>query len=138
MVAQAGSDLLLKVGDGAATEAFTTVGGIRTTSLTFNKETVDITSISSTGRWRELLAGAGVRSAEMSGAGVFIDDAQVETIRGYFFAETIANYQMIIPDFGTVEGAFEITSMEFAGEYNGEVTQSISLASAGVLTWTAA
>lgn len=138
MVAQAGSDLLLKVGDGAGTETFATVGGIRTTSLTFNKETVDITNQSSTGRWRELLAGAGVRSAEMSGAGVFIDDAQVETIRGYFFAETIANYQMIIPDFGTVEGAFEITSFEFAGEYNGEVTQSISLASAGVLTFTAA
>ncbi len=32
---------------------------------------------------------------------------------------------MIIPDFGTVAGPFQITSLEFAGEHNGELTTSL-------------
>jgi len=101
MAAQPGKDLLIKVGDGEASEAFTTIGGLRTKRIAFNDETVDVTHSGSTGRWRELLAGAGVRSAEVSGDGVFIDDATAETLRGYFFAGTIANYEIVIPDFGT-------------------------------------
>jgi TP901-1 family phage major tail protein len=49
----------------------------------------------------------------------------------------VKSYQIVIPDFGTVEGAFQITSLEFAGEYNGEVTYELSLESAGALTFTA-
>ena len=44
---------------------------------------------------------------------------------------------MIIPDFGIVEGPFQITAIEYAGTYNGEATYELSLASAGVLTFTA-
>ncbi len=45
---------------------------------------------------------------------------------------------MIIPDFGTVEGAFQITSIEYAGSYNGEATYEMILASAGALDFVAA
>ena len=47
------------------------------------------------------------------------------------------NYQIVIPAFGTVQGAFQITSLEFAGEHNGEVTYNMSIESAGALTFTA-
>ncbi|MEC7962775.1 MAG: phage major tail protein, TP901-1 family, partial [Pseudomonadota bacterium] len=62
MVAQNGKDLLIKVdltGDGQ----FETLAGLRATRMSFNAESVDVTSLDSTGGWRELLAGAGVRSA---------------------------------------------------------------------------
>ncbi len=138
MAAQKGLDLLVKIGDGEASEAFTAFGGIRSNSISFNSETVDITNVGSTDRWRELLAGAGVKSASVSGSGVFVDDAQDETARGYFFAGTIPNFEIVIPDFGTVSGPFQITTLDYNGEHNGEATYSVTLESAGELTWAAA
>ena len=50
---------------------------------------------------------------------------------------TFTNYQFLIPDFGTLTGAFQITSLEYAGEHNGEVTYSLSFESAGYITYAA-
>lgn len=137
MVAQAGKQLLIKVGDGAGPEVFTTVAGLRSNSISINKETVDITNKGSTGQWRELLGGAGVKSVSVSGSGVFLDDASEETVRADIFSDAITNYQILVPDFGTFTGAFEVTSIEYAGEYNGEATYSLSLESAGVIAFAA-
>ena len=59
-------------------------------------------------------------------------------MRQAFFDGAVKDYQIVIPDFGTVEGPFQITSLEFAGEHNGEVTYELSLESAGALTFAAA
>ena len=45
MAAQKGSALLMKIGDGASPEAFTTIGGMRSTSMTLNDEMVAYNSI---------------------------------------------------------------------------------------------
>jgi TP901-1 family phage major tail protein len=135
MSAQKGKDLLIKIGDGSG---YTTVAGLRTRRLAFNAETVDITHAESANRWRELLDGAGVKRASVSGRGLFKDAASDELVRGTFFDGAVKDYQVVIPDFGTVAGAFQITSLEFAGEHNGEVTFDLSLESAGELTFTAA
>lgn len=136
MVAQNGKDLLIKVDmDGAGT--FQTFAGLRATRISFNAEQVDVTSLESVGGWRELLAGAGMKSAALSGSGVFKDDATDERARSIFFAGDIPRFQVIIPDFGTVEGPFQIGSIEYAGSFNGEATYELSLASAGALTFTA-
>jgi TP901-1 family phage major tail protein len=135
MSAQKGKDLLIKIDDGAG--GFATVAGLRTRRLAFNAETVDITHAESANRWRELLDGAGVKRASLSGRGLFKDAATDELMRATFFAGAVKNYQVVIPDFGTVAGAFQITSLEFAGEHNGEVTFDLSLESAGELTFTA-
>ena len=137
MAAQKGKDVLLKIGDGGAPEAFTTIGGLRTKSLALNAAAVDITHSESAGRWRELLAGAGVRSASVTGAGVFRDDAADETVRAAFFNQTIANWQVIIPDFGTIEGPFQIANLDYAGAFDGEATLGLTLESAGALNFTA-
>ena len=42
-----------------------------------------------------------------------------------------------IPDFGVVEGRFQITALEYSGNHNGEATYSLSLASAGALEFVA-
>jgi len=134
MAAQKGKDLLIKIADGGG---FTTVAGLRTRRIAFNAETVDVTHAESAGRWRELLEGAGVRRASVSGRGLFRDAASDALMRQTFFNGTIANFQIVVPDFGTIAGAFQLASLEFAGEHNGEVTYEMTLESAGELTFAA-
>lgn len=136
MAAQKGKDLLLRV-DSTGTGSFATVAGLRSRSISFNAETVDITHADSAGEWRELLAGAGVKSARIAGAGIFKDAASDATIRAYVFDGTIRNWQVVIPDFGTVEGLFQIGSFELSGRHDGEVAFELTLESAGELTFTA-
>ena len=84
MVAQNGKDLLIKVDiDGGGN--FMTLAGLRASRISFNAESVDITNVESSGGWRELLSGAGVRSATITGAGVFKDDATDARARSIFF-----------------------------------------------------
>jgi TP901-1 family phage major tail protein len=133
MPAQKGKDLLIKIDDGA--QGFVTVAGLRTRQLAFNTETVDVTNSESAGRWRELLAGVGVRHAGITGSGVFKDEASDARLRQVFFDGDIRTYQVIVPDFGRIEGAFQITSLEYRGEHTGEVTFEIAFESAGALSF---
>lgn len=136
MGAQNGKDLLIKVdmtGDGQ----FETLAGLRATRISFNAESVDVTSLESQGGWRELLAGAGVRSASISGSGIFRDETTDERARQLFFDGITPMFQVVIPDFGIVEGAFQVTTLDYAGSHNGEATYELSLASAGALSFTA-
>ena len=134
MSAQKGKDLLIKIGNGGDPETFTTVAGLRATTLAFNAQTVDITNADSANAWRELLD-AGVKSATLSGNGVFKDAASDEALRAAFFNQTLPNFQIVIPNFGTVTGPFKITSLQYDGPHDGEVKISLSLASAGLLTF---
>lgn len=136
MTAQRGKDLLLKIGDGATPEAFTTVAGLKATSLAFNATTIDITNADSADMWRELL-NAGVKSAAITGSGVFKDAASDATLRSAFFNQTLSNWQIVIPSFGIVSGPFKLTQLHYEGPYDGEVKISLSLASAGALSFTA-
>jgi len=133
MGAQKGKDLLVKIHDGSS---YVTVAGLRGRRLAFNAELVDITHSESVDRWRELLAGAGVKRAAISGRGLFKDAASDALVRQAFFDGAIRDCQVIVPDFGIVAGAFQISALELAGEHNGEVTFDISLESAGALTFT--
>jgi len=136
MAAQNGKDLLIKI-DMNGAGLFETVAGLRATRISFNAESVDVTSLESQGGWRELLGGAGVKSASISGNGVFKDATTDERARQIFFDGVTPNFQVIVPAFGTVEGRFQITSLEYAGSHNGEATYEMALASAGALTFTA-
>ncbi|MBD3766100.1 MAG: phage major tail protein, TP901-1 family [Rhodobacterales bacterium] len=136
MAAQNGKDLLIKIdltGDGQ----FETMAGLRATRIAFNAETVEVTSLESAGGWRELLAGAGVKSAAISGAGVFRDANTDARARQIFFDGEVPRFQVIVPDFGVIEGPFQITAIEYAGSHNGEATYELTLASAGVLGFVA-
>ena len=135
MPAQKGKDLLIKIDDGAG--GFVTVAGLRARQLAFNAEAVDVTNAESAGRWRELLEGAGIKRAAIAGRGLFKDAATDALMRQTFFDGAVKSYQIVIPDFGTVEGAFQISSLEFAGEHNGEVTYELALESGGSLTFAA-
>jgi len=134
MVAQRGRDLLLKVdSDGLGT--FVTVAGLRTQTLAFNAQSVDITHMESAGHWRELLAGAGVKSARIAGSGIFKDAASDELVRASFFDGTILDWQIVLPEFGVVSGAFLISALEFSASHDGEVAFELALESAGHLSF---
>lgn len=136
MTAQNGKDLLIKVDlDGAGN--FQTLAGLRATRLSFNTETVDTTNALSSGQWRELLSGGGVKTASVSGSGVFLDDTTDERARQVFFDASTPDFQVIIPDFGIVEGAFQISSIEYSGQFDGEALYEMSLQSAGELQFLA-
>ncbi len=136
MAVQNGKDLLIKVdltGDGN----FESVAGLRATRISFNAESVDVTSLESAGGWRELLGGAGVKSAAISGSGIFRDADSDERTRQIFFDGETPDFQVVIPDFGIIEGPFQVTSIEYAGTHDGEATYELSLASAGRMIFTA-
>lgn len=135
MGAQPGSDVLLRI---ARDGAFVAVAGLRTKSIRFDARTVDVTDAESAGRWRELLADAGVRRASVAGSGLFKDAASDETIRSLFFGGGVARFQLVVPEFGTIEGPFLIAQLQYAGAYDGEATFEIALESAGELTFGAA
>lgn len=136
MAIQKGKDLLVKVQ--SAPGVFVTVAGLRSRALSFNAETVDVTHAESAGRWRELLAGAGAKRASVAGTGVFRDEASDALVRGLMFDGAIETFQIVIPDFGRVEGPFQITGLEFKGDHAGEMTFDLALESAGALAFTAA
>lgn len=135
MAIQRGKDLLLKLDDG--TGAFVTVAGLRSRRLAFSSDTVDVTTADSPDRWRELLAGAGVRRAHVTGAGVFRDAESDAAVRSVFFSGAIRAWQIVLPDFGTVEGPFLVAGLDFSGSHDGELTFELTLESAGALAFTA-
>lgn len=138
MAAQKGSALLLKIGASAAAAAasdtYTTVGGLRSTSISLNQETIDVTTKDSANA-RELLADAGVESVSISGSGVFTDATSEQTLQSVFGGANIPNFEIVLPDLGTYQGKFQITTLEYAGEYNGEMTYSITLESSGAVAF---
>ncbi len=137
MSGQKGRDVLIKIGDGETPEAFVTVAGIRAKTISLNARTVEGTSGESPGAWRELIAGAGVKSASVSGAGVFKDASSDALIQQTFFTQAARSFQLVIPDFGVLEGPFLVEALDYSGDHDGEAAFAITLASAGALTFEA-
>ena len=141
MAKQLGRALLVKIGDGEASEAFANLCGLNSKSLTINNTAIDVTTPDCTSPegalWTETLAG--LKNVSVSGDGFFEDsttEARMNTVA--MGADNKANFQVVVPDFGTYAGAFRITSLEFGGETEGGVTYSLSLESTGVITFAAA
>ncbi|RUT30996.1 phage major tail protein, TP901-1 family [Arsenicitalea aurantiaca] len=132
MAAQSGKDMLLKL-DRTGSGDFLTVAGLRTRAIAFNAASIDVTDAESAGRWRELLAGGGIKRAAVSGAGIFKDRESDAEIRALFFAGAIRDWQLILPGFGTISGPFQIVALEFSGDHAGEVVFELALESAGEL-----
>lgn len=129
MSAQSGRDMLLKLSDGA--NSFVTVAGLRSRHLAFNAANIDVTSADSAGRWRELLAGAGVRRMALSGSGIFRDETAHGIVRQVFFESAVRPWQIVIPRFGIVQAPFLIASLDYRAEHDAALMFDIALESAG-------
>jgi TP901-1 family phage major tail protein len=135
MAGQKGRDILLKISDGAG--AYVTLAGIRASRIQLSAALVDATSADSPEAWRELLAGAGAKTAKVTGRGVFKDAASDARMRAVFFAGETPDWQFILPDFGTLAGAFQVSELSWSGAHDGEAEFSVTLESAGLVSFEA-
>lgn len=130
MAAEKGSAFLLKISDNGSPVAFSTVGGMRTTSLAINSDMVDITNKES-GGWRALLSGAGVRTVSVTGSGIFTDSTAEQQVQSLALSGTINDYELVFESGDKFTGRFQVTQLEYAGDFNGERNYSLRLESAG-------
>lgn len=135
MAAKHGRDFLLKTGTGVGA---VTVAAMTTTSFSVNSEVIDATNKDSANRARELLEGSGVATMSVSAAGILQGGAQFGTLFNAVKMGTFDDYTLVFNGGDKIEGSFQITTLEAAGEMNGAQTYSISLENAGDFTFTAA
>lgn len=134
MSAAAGKDFLLQSGDGGSPEAFTTIGGLRSSAITINGENIDVTDQNS-GQWQELLSGAGISKVSISGSGVFNNTANEQAAITHCINKTINNFQIIDGTGKAFKGGFKISKLERKGDYKGAQEYSMSLESSGVVSY---
>lgn len=129
----AGKDLLLKIGDGASPEVFSTVAAQRSTAWSINNEQIDVTDKDDS-RWRKLIEG-GVRSMSLTASGLVNDHATYVLLTNMAAQGSIKNFQIVFADGMTFEGAFQLTTIEATGEHTDAQQYSTTLESAGDITF---
>jgi len=134
MAAQRGRDLLVKIAD--ENGDYKTIIGLRAKTLNLNAKAVDVTHSQSENAWRELLPGAGIKTLEISGNGIFQDSDSDAQMRAAFFSQAIQFLEVIIPNFGIIQGGFILTELSYAGRYDGETNYEMQLSSASEQTFT--
>lgn len=135
MAAQRGREVLIKV-DISGT--LTVLGGMRTKSLTINSEMVDISDSDSASQWRELLGGAGIKTMQIQGQGVFKDSAAEAQAVALALSGDLEGFSFYCPGLGTFSCECQVTSLEVSGEYNGQVNYNMTFESAGAVTFVGA
>ena len=140
MAKQLGRSMLIKI-DAADGLSYLPLAGLNSKSLTINNNPIDVTTpdASTPGGvlWTELLDG--VKNISVSGDGIFIDEAAELQLNAVAMASPPEDeFQIVVPSFGTFEGVFQVTSLDYGGETEGGQTFSLSLASNGAITFTAA
>ncbi len=113
-----------------------TIAGMRSTSMKINNEQCDVTD-KGTVPWRQLLD-AGVRSMELSGSGVYSDDASMDIFMADVLAGSIVTMLLISGRGDSFSGSYLVSGGERSGEYNGAEQYTMSFASADTITYTAA
>ncbi len=137
MPSQKGRDFLLKMGDGGAPEAFTSIGAARTNALVVNNNPVDDTAMGSNGV-QTMVADAGVQTLQMNIDGLFKDQATEEALRAAAMDRTAHNFQLAFPNGDTYEAEFIVQDYNRSGSHDGLETFSASLIRSGAGTFTAA
>lgn len=138
MAYQKGSEMLLKIDTAVSGgPTYTTVAALQTKEIQISADAVDVTNQDSANKWRELLAGAGIRKASISGRGVFNDSAAENAVLTAHLAGTIKSWQVVVPGLGSFSGLFQITQCSYSAPHDKEVQYDIRLESAGEITFAA-
>ena len=135
MSAQRGRDMLVKLKQ--EDDSYITLAGLRTKTLRLNARLVDVTDSDSAQGWKELLPNAGVKSAEVSGQGIFRNEGSAAQVRQAFFQQQPLSLRFLLPGFGQIDGGFLIASLSYTGNYQGEAGFDVTLMSAGPAEFTA-
>ena len=136
MTAQKGRDLLLKIGDGAEPEAFTTIGAARTSAMTLNNQPVDATSMDDEGV-QAFIPDAGVQGMTLKLEGLFKDSTSEEKLRLAAFDRARCNYQLCFPNGDGYAAAFIVQDYARSGSFDGLEGFTVTLVRSGTGSFTA-
>lgn len=139
MSQQTGRLLLIKRGDGAGSEQFVTACGFKARTFNINNNMVDVTvpdCVTPSNKVNEALV-YGIQSMQFSGSGFFDNDAVGKAIAAAAVNQTSGNYQVVVPGWGTFEGAFLIEGFQFSGAEEGNMEFEATFRKTGAVTFTA-
>lgn len=112
-------------------DAYLTVGGLRSKSLSFNSEAIDITNGDSD-EWKVTLDGAGIRSMSISGSGVYTNESVFRAVELKAMTNALTCLMFIdVKNDRIYDGCYKITSIEQSGDYDAEGQYSLSAESSG-------
>jgi TP901-1 family phage major tail protein len=115
-------------------QLFKSTGGLRSKSLSFSAEGIDITNEESN-EWKVMLDKAGIRSLEISGSGVYNNYTVFQSLVDAFLTNQLTCLMFVEVKTGKLyEGCFKLTSLEISGDYDAESNYSISASSSGPIT----
>lgn len=139
MAQKAGRTVLLKLGDGGSPESFNNLCGIATRSMTINNNVVDtsIPDCDSPGGVVKYTGGYGIQQVTISGDGRYTDEANHTALGDVARQQSDQNAQMVVPGWGTFEGAIKVQSYEVSGETEGNAAFSTEITFSGDVTFTA-
>lgn len=140
MAASPGRLLLLKIGDGGSpTETFTAGCGFRARSFSINNNIVDTTTpdCSSPGGTVKYTGVYGIQTISLSGSGESSDDTQNLLLVNAARSQSALNMQVVVPGWGTFQGAVLIGSLEHSGDTEGTMEFSSDITMTGDVTFTA-
>lgn len=132
MAMESGAAFLLKLSDGGEPELFRTLAGLRTTQVSISADPVVVTNKGS-GGWRELLGVAGVRQVSISGAGVFTGSDAEAQVKAMALGGALDRFEVRFEGGDGLRGAFQVTRLDYAGDFNGERSYTLSLESSGLV-----
>ncbi len=130
MAVESGAAFLLRVSQGGSPETFATVAGLRTTQMSLTCEQVVVTNKGSAG-WRELLGAGGVRAVSISGAGVFTGSSAELLVKNLVLQGGLRRFEVSFEGGERLRGSFQVTRLDYAGDFNGERTYTLALESSG-------
>ena len=129
MAAQRGRLTLLYADlEGGSPQNFTLLPGLRDTTWSVNGQQVDVTTKDSNA-WRQLPTGAGIRSVDISVAGIFQDSVVEETVRGWAFDQTLNWWQIQLENGDRLEFLGQIRGYERTGRHDDADQYSFTLES---------
>ena len=116
--------------------SYAAIAGIRASSITMTRETVEQTVNDLFTEWATIAAVKGVRSVSCSGSGVLLSDSNLLSKMNAMMADGEASpMRLIIEGRGAFLGDFYLNSVEFQGSHNGAAAYRLALSSSGVVNF---
>jgi len=140
MTRYAAKGTLLKKGDGASPEVFTTVAQIfgGPDGPSYAQDELDVTDHSSPSGFREFIGGL-KDAGEVSGELHFDPDSTTHNDAAGLIKElkdgTVKNWQIYFPNAAKVTFAALVTAFELAAPVDGKLTASFSMKISGLPVW---
>lgn len=128
----AGRLMLIKIGDGASPESFTTVACQRGTSNSLQSESIDVSDKDT--RWRQMVAG-GSKGVSLSASGLIANAAAHRLLTNLSTQNAAYNFQIVFADGQTISGSFRVETWALSGEFNDAQQYELTLVSADDMTY---